>query len=72
MNREVLDRLRKEAITQKEAFQFFDSLEAAPKELLYGKWKGTELHTGILWMVYLSHRVGMENSSLMMKRYILL
>ena len=44
--KEELNAMKGRKITQEEAIRFFDSLEIAPKELLYGKWKGSELSTG--------------------------
>lgn len=38
--------LQKEAITQEEAFAFFDSLPSFPIENLCGNWKGWEIPTG--------------------------
>jgi hypothetical protein len=42
-----LRRLRAEAVlTQEQAFRFFDALEPAAPDLLFGKWRGYELPAG--------------------------
>lgn len=45
-NREKLEQLQGRKISQEEAASFYDSLEIASKEMLYGEWKGSELTAG--------------------------
>lgn len=46
-NREILDQmLRRGKITQREGWQFFDTLDPVRADSLQGKWKGSELASG--------------------------
>lgn len=41
-----LDQMLRDGASQEEAFQFFDQLEVADFEMMWGLWKGSEITTG--------------------------